>query len=390
MRQAPSLNVLYDFQVFADQEFGGVSRYFYELIKSSHPGFSPEIAVRYHQNHYLQTDIPSRSRNTRYPSIINSRFFPGKKQILHAYDAFEFRRHRREIEENKKCVAEKIRQIRPDIFHPTYYDGYFLEYLGKIPFVLTIYDMIHELFPEYFLGDIKTPALKKQLYKAAKHVVAISEATKKDIMRIYGVSGDKISVIHLANSLVPKKKGDSGSNVPLPDRYLLYVGHRGRYKNFWFFLSNIADILKEDVGLHVVCTGVGFNPVEARYIDFLDLSSKVHHVSADENILSGLYAHARALIYPSQYEGFGIPVLEAFSCGCPVILSRCSSLPEVAGKAAEYFDPRSIDEIRKAVKKVVYDDHACSTLVKKGKERLKLFSWEKTVDETFHIYEACL
>ena len=296
------------------------------------------------------------------------------------------------INRNINFVFEQMNNFKPDVFHPTFYDDYFLNNIGETPFVLTIYDMIHEVFPECFPGDNnRTTFFKKKLYSAARQVIAISEHTKKDIMEIFEVPGEKITVIPLANSLVcnTEKQNENYRNL-VSGKYILFVGGRGTYKNFMFFISSISKLLEKDSGIKVICTGQPFDKSELAYLDSMDLSSKVVCFSFNDKDLSSLYSNAEMFVFPSLYEGFGIPVLEAFACGCPALLSNTTSLPEVGGEAAEYFNPKSVVEIRSTVEKVLFNSALRKKMVQKGYERLKLFSWDETVRKTGEVYKKCV
>ena len=122
----------------------------------------------------------------------------------------------------------------------------------------------------------------------------------------------------------------------------------------------------------------------------MNILHKVHHVKINDTILKNLYKNAQAFIFPSLYEGFGLPVLEAFSCGCPVILNNSSSLPEIGGDGAIYFEPGDRESIICAVETVLFNEKFREDLIKKGYERLKFFSWEKTADSTKKVYNNLL
>lgn len=383
------IDVLYDYQIFSAQRYGGISRYFHELIACSNHLFSADIAVKYHINNYLHEVVESSPYPKNYGKHISSFSFPGKN-LLSSFLRTSYRNRLKVIEsDNREFVKEKFKYTSPDIFHPTYYSDYFFDFIGNTPFVITIYDMIHEIFPEYFLKDPETPQMKRKLFLSADHIIAISNTTKEDIMRFYGVSDAKISVVHLANTFV-KKECKAVVNERLPERYILYVGNRGRFKNFWFFLTSISELLKNDNDLCVICVGVPFNAIETKYIGYLRLTDKVLHRNAGEDELSQIYSRALALALPSLYEGFGIPAIEAFACGCPALLSNASALEEIGGDAAAYFEPKSPQEIKNTVANVLYDSDLRKKLILKGYERLNHFSWKKTAEQTAKIYEMCL
>jgi glycosyltransferase involved in cell wall biosynthesis len=294
--------------------------------------------------------------------------------------------------------GESVRLLKKqdfDLFHPTYYEPYFLKYLEKKPYVLTVYDMIHELFPGYFKTDDQTRVWKKNLIENAGVIIAISENTRKDIIKFTEVDPNRVQVIHLGNPFeyfneLPQI--DTSLDPPVFEKsYLLFVGGRPDYKNFNFFIESVTEILRKNEGLQIVCAGSSpFTPKEKNFLKNMNILDKVHYVKINDRILKNLYKNARAFIFPSIYEGFGLPVLEAFSCGCPVILSNSSSLPEIGGDGAIYFEPGNKESFIGAVERVIYDKKYREDLIEKGSERLKFFSWEKNAHSTKKIYENLL
>jgi len=247
--------------------------------------------------------------------------------------------------------------------------------------------MIHEMFPEMYASDDPTSNWKKELVDKASRVIAISESTKRDLVRIFGTPEDKISVVHLASSLTPK--ADGVSTLALPDRYILFVGERIRYKNFTLFIKSIAPLLIKNSDLFVVCAGGGgFTNTESHLFTELSISSQVVLYTLDDMALTWLYRKATMFVFPSLYEGFGMPVLEAFSCDCPVIVSDTSSFPEVAQEAAMYVDPLNGESIRQAVEEVLNDREVRERLARLGKKQLEQFSWEKTAVQSMAVYRS--
>jgi len=177
----------------------------------------------------------------------------------------------------------------------------------------------------------------------------------------------------------------------LPKKYILFVGSRSGYKNFNLFVEAITPLLVKDNELKLVCVGGGnFKEIENEKFKRLNIINKIYQYSVNDDILTYLYKKAVAFIFPSLYEGFGIPILEAFSCGCPVIASNTSSLPEVAGDAAVYFDPTDKLSMLNSIQKVIYNDELKKQLINKGIERVKEFTWEKTAEKTKMLYEEIL
>jgi glycosyltransferase involved in cell wall biosynthesis len=385
------MNVLYDDQIFHYQRFGGISRYFFELfIRFQVPNeVRAVIPFRYTNNEYLL------SEQTRFqfvkPEFLGGLTFPGKGRLWTWRDKL-FPKYHTSLQ-NRKNVLARLAAGDIDIFHPTYFDDYYSGKKGNVPVVLTVYDMIYERFPESFRSDDLQQVLKdkRTAINNADHLIVISQSVKKDLMSFYSVDEKKISVVYLGNSL-KSKTGAGRSTLPanIPESYLLFVGNRDGYKNFLFSVRAIADILRQRRDLQVVCTGKPFTREELKVFRELSLDQRMHHTFADDEQLAALYTNAAAFIYPSRYEGFGIPIIEAMNCGCPVILSNTSSFPEIAGDAAVYFDPENSGSISSAVTSVLEDGTLRAELVRQGKERSQLFTWERTMRETAEVYRRLL
>jgi glycosyltransferase involved in cell wall biosynthesis len=260
-----------------------------------------------------------------------------------------------------------------------------------IVFVVKNYNiyMIYEKFSDMFSPIDKTTEQKRLLIAKATKIIAISESTKKDLIELFGIDESKIEVVYLGNSMFPK--ADIKLGFEIPKRYLLFVGGRGSYKNFERFIKSISELLTQDKELFVLCTGGGkFSSSEIQLFNELEISKQVLQHNLDDDSLAYFYKNALAFIFPSLYEGFGIPVLESFACGCPLLCSYVSSLPEVAGDAACYFDPYNEESIKDAVMRVLDDTNLRKDLITKGQERLKEFSWKQTAEQTKKIYESVL
>jgi glycosyltransferase involved in cell wall biosynthesis len=255
--------------------------------------------------------------------------------------------------------------------------------------------MIHELFPEMFSSADRTSYWKRELVLKAARIIAISNSTRDDLVRYYGIAEEKVAVTHLGPPRFPD--GERSGSSPA-GKYILYVGNRDkpfplkeRYKNFDFFVESLLPLFREQQDLRLVCAGGGtFNSQERRLFAERGIGGKVLYDPASGGVPADLYRKATLFVLPSLYEGFGLPVLEAFSCGCPVAVSRTSALPEVAGDAALYFDPRNADSIREAVRRVFEDGALREHLRSEGFKQMRNFSWRKTAEETKAVYESVL
>lgn len=275
-----------------------------------------------------------------------------------------------------------------DLFHPTYYDPYFLGRLQGRPFVLTIHDMTHELFPSE-LPDAQTVTVRKKLLAPlASRVIAVSENTKADAVRLLGLDPSNVVVVPHGNSLRP------GSVQPKSpgkkETYWLYVGSRKQYKDFPILVKALALREAGRRGENLVMVGGG--PVtqpEAALLKTAGLGGQWTQTDCSESELAGWYAGAMALIYTSRYEGFGMPLLEAMAWGCPVVASRSSCLPEVGGDAALYFSTGDADDLTQVLERV-HDGSERQRLIDRGIARESLFSWDLAVEKTLTVYKVAI
>ncbi len=386
------MKVLYDHQIFERQRFGGISRYFVELIRGLAGRSAVEVDLALARS--MHEDV--QDLNRRLGLEVTDRGFP---ETFLRGSPVPLRKQLRSVAKwvnpsldaraaNRRLALEKLRAGGFDLFHPTYYDPYFIEALGGRPYVVTVYDMTHEVWPEYFPPRDPTTRWKLELVRGARRIVAISERTKRDVVALAGVDPSAVDVIHLAFT---RPNGAPAVPPPdLPERFLLFTGTRGHYKNWAFFVRALAPLLGDRRDLHVVCSGPPFSPEERGHLDALGLSRKVVHVRADERALVALYERAAAFVFPSLHEGFGLPVVEALATGCPAALASASCLPEVGGDAAVYFDPKDAASIRDAIDRLLGDAALREELVRRGRARAAGFTWERTCEATVETYRRAL
>ena len=387
------MKILYDHQIFSVQKYGGISRYFYELMNqfSKMKDISFDLALKNTRNFYIlnNSELFNVEKDIRTDNFCGGLQFWGKAELQRFLGRMSIIDHP-EIK-NLKTSDELLEKSDYDVFHPTYFDNYFINNLKK-PFVLTVYDMIYEIYSERFFKNTNRFIRKqKELINKATHIIAISENTKKDIIDICNIGEEKISVVYLGNSFNYTKSDIF--DLTLPEKYILYVGDRHIYKNYEFFLKSIKPLLIKDKDLFLICAGsVGLSSKEKQFLISNRLADKVIHLPLiDDKVLMNLYSRAFCFVFPTLYEGFGIPILEAFSCGCPAVLSNTSSLPEVGGDdAAVYFDPEDSESILEAVRNVISSSTQRDNLRQKGYEQLKKFSWRKCAVETKKVYESVI
>ena len=363
------MRIAYDYLAFCIQRYGGVSRYYVKLAKEIiKMKQDVKVFAPIHQNSYL-SELPNENITgvglKKYPRK-TTRFFIGANKIL---------------------TKPMIQSWKPNIIHETYYSRT-PSFTETTPSIITVYDMIHELYLAKFTDVKHISTNKRNAIKRSQHVICISENTRNDLIRLFDVPSEKISVIPLG---LEKNYLDMPVNYQLVEKrpFLLYVGARGTYKNFDSLLKAYSSDKRLSFNFDIVAFGGGdFTVREKQRISELKIKNeRIIHMSGGDEILASLYTNAKAFIYPSLYEGFGLPPLEAMAYECPVISSNTSSMPEVIGDAAEFFDPNSFEDIAKAINKVVYSESRISELVKKGLLRVNKFSWTKCAEETLEIYK---
>ena len=362
------MRIAFDHQAFCLQRTGGISRYFCELASALLPTNKDlKIFAPLYRNIYLR-DLPDANVQgywiKDYPAYTAS-------LCTHIMG---------------RLASAAIERWQPDLIHETYYSNR-PHGSKKALTVLTVFDMISELGfmgDPASRGDIKqTP--KFQAVQRADHIICISQSTQRDLIRLFDVPASKTTVIYLGCDAV---RVNPAAQQAKP--YLLYVGLRGAYKNFFRLLEAYARSKRLTEDFDLVAFGAGaFTQDEQTQIIALGLSlNQVRQTAGTDESLANLYRNAAALVYPSRYEGFGLPPLEAMVQGCPVVSSRTSSMPEVIGDAAEYFDPDNVDDMSAAIEHVVYSSERRGELISKGHVRSKMFDWTTCAAETMRLYQT--
>ncbi|MFH1225997.1 MAG: glycosyltransferase family 1 protein [bacterium] len=263
--------------------------------------------------------------------------------------------------------------------------------------VITFHDLSFERFPEFFSFKRRRwheLVNFKKLARQASRIIAVSESTKRDLMEFYKINppaGGKINVIHSGlndlfnQEIISKEKVKERYN--LPDRFILYLSTLEPRKNV-IGLIDAFNLIKSQTKL-ILAGGEGWlygdiyravaNSPKKGYIKFLGYV-------ADED-RPALYSLAELFVFPSFYEGFGFPVLEAMACGTPVITSANSSLPEISGGAAILINPYNVGELASAIDQVLLSDELKNRLKEKGREQARKFRWDETARETLAVFE---
>ena len=361
------MKIYFDHKIFFLQKYGGISKYFIKLAENLSKIGNNQIKIisPIYVNEYLKgfdkdkvikfCYLKKNYKNTTFlGNFINSKF-------TNIYTSFR----------------------KPNIFHLTYFsEKSFIK--KKMPIVITVYDLIHEKYPSSYKYNQN---LKKEYLKIADHIICISHNTKKDLQKYYDIDEKKISVIHLG---VEQKS----SNVVLKNDnekpYILYVGERKKYKNFLkFFLAfSLSNHLKKN--FRIVCFGGGnFTQNE---IDFfksknieLDL---IKQIEGDDDNLDCYYRNASLFIFPSLYEGFGLPILEAISKKCPIACSDIEIFREIGQNLVNYFDPNDEISIKTTIEKTLDNVHQEKIKIDNNFDQFtKKFTWDNCARKTLDVYK---
>jgi len=363
------MKIAFDGQVFSKQQYGGISRYIVELANGiNQHSHEARIFAPFHKNEYLATLADENGNRTNPISRLKK-----PRRLIRFL--------------NRQIGSRQLSNWQPDIIHlSSYWKS--IDLKKPLPVVVTVHDMIQELFPNQFKKpEVQTEA-KRRAVEEADHVICISNNTRKDLLELFNPDPSKVSVAHSGVSPLPELE----SPIDLPKNYLLYVGKRGGYKNFAGMLKAFASSKKLSGDFSLVAFGGrAFDSQEMALIQSLGLKSgQVVQISGNDAVLGACYRNAAAFVNPSLYEGFGLPPLEAMISDCPVISSHSSAMPEVIQDAGQFFDPTDSDSIVSAIESVVYNHSRREELIGKGRARSRALSWKNCAHETLEIYRKLI
>jgi glycosyltransferase involved in cell wall biosynthesis len=367
------MRIFYDHQIFSLQDAGGASRYFYELARHLGAIDGPRLEIALG---------------------LNSSVYPFRK-IANADTRIFERRVTLSPGVPRYILNEIISNIvgftrgRFDIYHSTLYRT--IPLLRRRRTVVTHHDCTHELFPHLFRNAAMIIESKRRLYAAADAIICVSEASRRDLLRFYSVAEERTRVIYHGFAPFLKPVNDQNQTYGESLQYILFVGARGAYKNFMALLEAYTTS-GAAVDYELVAVGGGeFVAAELEKINQLGIMKRIKLIpKATDEVLAATYKNAALLVYPSLYEGFGFPPLEAMSMGCPVLTANTSSMPEVCGEAAFYFDPKDPEALRCALERALSDAEGTERKKDMGYQQVARYRWERTADETLNLYRRVL
>lgn len=370
--------ILFDHEIFGIQKFGGISRVYIELISrlSSYEEFKVAWHRGFHQDQY-DISLFKEKLNYYFGAWVDG--------------GIDFEKKIRE--QNYFSLQSFVKNISApiDIFHTTYYDEKIIDLVNYKKLAITIHDMI----PEILMGnESKFKSVidgKRKLINSADIIFCVSKNTSSDLLNFYPDARSRVIITPNGNSLnalIPADLPEAVRNLEKP--YLLYVGTRSKYKNFKILLSAFSrEPLLRDLFSVVVFGGSGyFNKEEASYINNNNLSNVFKYINGDDHILKSLYLNAKSLIYTSNYEGFGLPVLEAAANRCGVVCTKTSSIPEIIGEHAIYFEPNNEEDL--ISKLLSLNKSESNSRILAAEEFVKKYNWEESTLIAVNAYRNLL
>lgn len=367
------VRIYYDHQLTSLQDAGGASRYHYELLRFLDG--VPEVQT----TTFLGFD------STVYPYL---QLASSKTKVLGFRGPLRKGAKRYVVNE---ALANAVAPFygKFDIYHPSHHR--MLPFVSARRLVVTHHDCIYERFPVFrFTKEVLRA--KKKLFATADLIICISESSRADLFHYYDVNPAKTRVVHEGYTRLPRSPEAAGDLAGLVRRaYILYVSGRSLYKNFRGFLQAFRDTrLHESMDL-LVLGGGPLTEDEREFIAKLGIGDAIVAIPlVDDGLLAEAYAGARLLAYPSLFEGFGLPPLEAMYLGCPVLACNTSSLPEICGEAPFYFEKDEPDSLRDALLRAVWDEHSRAAAIQCGREVAAGYSWEACGEQTLALYREVL
>lgn len=369
------MRILVDGRTIQDH-FPGIARYTFNLVRALACVASGEELCVLHD--------PA-ARNTRY-DLGELRRYPNVQLVPGVAPVFSL--------SEQWCISRQAKRLACNVVHAPYYVR---PYVMPAPVVFTAHDLIPMLYPAYFMRHERFifGVAMALAWRTAHKVIAVSQATARDLQRLLGVPDDRIAVVPEAADPAFRPQPEQAiatvrEKYALPKEYALYFGSNKPHKNLVHLVDAWAVVAEHmPIGLVIAGHWDARYPQAKERVAVLGLERRVHFAGpVAEADAPAVYAGARVFVFPSLYEGFGLPVVEAMACGTPVVCSRTSSLPEVAGEAALLVDPNDTPGLVAAICRVLEDAQLARALRAKGLEQAAHFSWEQTARATLALMKT--
>lgn len=361
------MRVAMDEQIFAIQRYGGISRLFYELAKqfTSLNNFGVDLGP-------INAPIVNRY-------VLDN---PNLKRALQAREA------KNSMAALATYFSHRTNVRDSDIVHNTFYLPHGLAGAKGAKRIVTVHDMIPELLPKT-RRRLDFLTMKRRYVDTADHIICVSAATRGDLIRLYPELKAPITVVH--HGVDPVFTPGVPKWSDLPEKYVLFVGNRGQYKDADILIRAFAQLSREISGITLLFVGGGeFTTRESKLITSMGINNLVQQRSLPDAEMSSAYGNALFSVFPSRFEGFGLPALESMACGTATILANATSLPEVGGQAALYFESGDVDDLARQMLTLANDQRLRDNLSHAGIIQASGFSWSKCAQETAAVYQETL
>jgi len=357
------VRVAFDEQIFAIQRYGGISRMFAQLARQ-----------------FVLDPIEDLQALPFNAPVVN-RYLLDHPEISGPLGA---RQARNEWTALAHYLTRPQTHPRCEIVHNTFYLPHGLAPAKGAKRIVTIHDMIPERLP-HTRRRLDRLTLKHRYVQRADHIICVSQATRDDLEEIYGPLHVPVSVVH--HGVDPRFHPDVPKLDMFPERYVLFVGNRGQYKDARVLFEAFAEIAADFPDIDLLCVGgAGLSAKEVQWLSERGIRERVSQRYLSDDGIASAYAHAEVFVFPSRFEGFGLPALEAMASGTPVILANATSLPEVGADAAVYFQPGDASELAVALTSVLQDRERRDQLISRGRERAAAFTWQAAARKTADAY----
>jgi glycosyltransferase involved in cell wall biosynthesis len=356
-----------DEQIFAIQRYGGISRLFYELAKQFTTTRELDVEM-------LPISAP----------IVNQYVLDNRDLSI----ALRTHAAKNSISALATYFSHRTDVRGAEIVHNTFYLPHGLTGGKGAKRVVTIHDMIPELLPKTRRRlDLLT--MKRRYVQQADHIICVSAATRGDLVRLYPEITAPISVVH--HGVDPVFTPNIPKWSDLPERYILFVGNRGQYKDADILLKAFVTFSQEFTGITLLFVGGGkFTSKESKLMQNLGITGQVSQRSLPDAEISSAYCNALFTVFPSRFEGFGLPALESMASGTATILANATSLPEVGGNAALYFESGNVADLAETMHTLATGEDLRTQLANAGILQANGFSWAKCAAETAAVYQSTL
>lgn len=372
------MKILYDGEIYSIFRRGGVIRYFHNLI-----------ARLPRQCHPLVLGNDEMPESPDHPNLRQhvhaNRWVPKPLKFV------------RKSLDRRYCRA-RFRSLAPDIIHPTYFQNVAKGRYDRreVPLVLTVYDMIHERFAAEIDRNGKHSQLKRDAVRRADHLICISETTRQDLIERFGIPESRTSVTLLgvepqfsdpaALASHHDLQGEWWNRLSAP--YFVFVGRRDLYKNWDRLLKAFQQVQATHPEIRLAVVGSRFGPEEQLAIDRLGLTAAVVHLGAvNDPTLVAIYRKSLGFVFPTLWEGFGLPLLEGIASGTCVLASDIQVFREIAAGGFEPFDPYDPESIAQAMLIIASDPEHRQQIIQRGQQLLPAYNWADTAARTFEIYQ---